>query len=308
MLLILYSQPFRSLFCKVQDLDTQHFQLACPLSQCGDLMWYCNVGEVHIDDLYNLVIVVADALKLEIKVVKSGDELRLRRVASDNDGLLAEDFFNNKTTPVMLQSGFAEQLAKADVLLFIKPERVFITRRSGLLIGLVCRFSVHIHIWLKKDRSRVATRASQSEDLFRTNPNLSDKGTARCFLAKTKIRGGGFLSKVSDVLQLFIDALGFKAFAGGLVRFGIPESRTNGEFAAELRHRTVDRNTAPDGNLPRFLGLPFYIEKDFERAALHDNLNFVVLLNVKPSYLLRGNSMQEAENKRLNAKKSISDR
>ena len=195
MLLILYSQPFRSLFCKVQDLDTQHFQLACPLSQCGDLMWYCNVGEVRIDDLYNLVIVVADALKLEIKVVKSGDELRLRRVASDNDGLLVEDSFNNKTTPVMLQSGFAEQLAKADVLLFIKPERVFITRRSGLLIGLVCRFSVHIHIWL-----------------CRTNPNLSDKGTTRCFLAKTKIRGGGFLSKVSEVLQLFIETLGFEAF------------------------------------------------------------------------------------------------
>lgn len=56
MLLILYSQPFRSLFCKVQDLDTQHFQLACPLAQCGDLMWYCNVGEVRIDDLYNLVM------------------------------------------------------------------------------------------------------------------------------------------------------------------------------------------------------------------------------------------------------------
>ena len=112
-----------------------------------------NVGKVRIDDLYNLVIVVADALKLEIKVVKSGDELRLRRVASDNDGLLADDSFNYKTTPVMLQSGFAEQLAKADVLLFIKPERVFITRRSGLLIGLVCRFSVHIHIWLKKGLS-----------------------------------------------------------------------------------------------------------------------------------------------------------
>ena len=44
------------LVCKVQDLDTQHFQLACPLSQCGNLMWYCNVGEVHIDDLYNLVM------------------------------------------------------------------------------------------------------------------------------------------------------------------------------------------------------------------------------------------------------------
>ena len=169
MLLILYSQPFRSLFCKFQDLDTQHFQLACPLAQCGDLMWYCNVGEVRIDDLYNLVIVVADALKLEIKVVKSGDELRLRRVASDNDGLLAEDSFNNKTTPVMLQSGFAEQLAKADVLLFIKPERVFITRRSGLLIGLVCRFSVHIHIWLKK-----GSRLGSDPGLAEREP-LSDK-------------------------------------------------------------------------------------------------------------------------------------
>ena len=137
MRLILYSQPFRSLFCKVQDLDTQHFQLACPLAQCGDLMWYCNVGEVHIDDLYNLVIVVADALKLEIKVVKSGDELRLRR--------------------------------------------------------------------------------------FRKFSNFSLRRWA---------------SRLS--------------FAGSFICFGIPESRTNGEFAAELRHRTVDRNTAPDGNLPDF--------------------------------------------------------
>ena len=128
-----------------------------------------DVGKVRIDDLYNLVIVVADALKLEIKVVKSGDELRLRRVASDNDGLFAEDFFNNKTTPVMLQSGFAEQLAKADVLLFIKPERVFITRRSGLLIGLVCRFSVHIHIWLKK-----GSRLGSDPGLAEREP-LSDK-------------------------------------------------------------------------------------------------------------------------------------
>jgi len=109
MLLILYSQPFRSLFCKVQDLDTQHFQLACPLAQCGDLMWYCNVGEVRIDDLYNLVIVVADALKLEIKVVKPDDELRLRRIASDNDGLLAEDSFTIKrlrlcSNPALLSS------------------------------------------------------------------------------------------------------------------------------------------------------------------------------------------------------------
>ena len=46
----------------------------------------------------------------------------------------------------MLRSGFAEQLVEADVLLFVKPERVFITRRSGLLVCLVCLFSVGIHI------------------------------------------------------------------------------------------------------------------------------------------------------------------
>ena len=45
----------------------------------------------------------------------------------------------------MLQSGFAEQLVEANVLLFIEPERVFITRFSGLLISLVSQFSVVIH-------------------------------------------------------------------------------------------------------------------------------------------------------------------
>ena len=41
----------------------------------------------------------------------------------------------------MLKSGFAEQLVEADVLLFIEPEGVFITRSSKLL----CVFSVGIH-------------------------------------------------------------------------------------------------------------------------------------------------------------------
>ena len=99
-----------------------------------------------------------------------------------------------------------------------------------------------------------------------------------------------------------VDALGFEAFAGCFICLGIPKRRTNGEFAAELRHRTVDRDTTHDGNLTRFLGLPFHIEKDFESAAFHDNLNFEDLLNVKSSYLLRGKAAQGAENKRLNAK------
>jgi hypothetical protein len=108
MLLILYSQPFRSLFCKVQDLDTQHFQLACPLSQCGDLMWYCNVGEVRIDDLYNLVIVVADALKLEKSLSRATncvfDGSRLITTASSLKILLTIKRLRLCSNPALLSS------------------------------------------------------------------------------------------------------------------------------------------------------------------------------------------------------------
>ena len=104
-----------------------------------------DVGKVSIDSLYNLIIVVGEFLKLEIKVVQPGDELRLRRIAFDDYEFLAEESFDNKSAPVMLRAGFAEQLVEADVLLLVKPERVFITRRSGLLVGLVGLFSVGIH-------------------------------------------------------------------------------------------------------------------------------------------------------------------
>ena len=89
--------------------------------------------------------VVGEFLKLEIKIVQPGDELRLRRIASDDNELLGEDSFDDKTAAVMLRSGFAEQFVEADVLLFIEAERVFIAQRSGLLSGLVCQFSVGIH-------------------------------------------------------------------------------------------------------------------------------------------------------------------
>ena len=130
----------------MQNLDTKGLQLACALFQHDDLMRDCNVGEVRIDSLYNLIIVVGEFLKLEIKIVQTGDELRLRRIAFDDYEFLTEESFDDKTAPVMLRSGFAEQLVEADVLFFIKPKRVFITRRSGLLVGLVCQFLVGIHI------------------------------------------------------------------------------------------------------------------------------------------------------------------
>ena len=90
--------------------------------------------------------VVPELLKLVIKVVQPCDELHFGRVASDDNELLAEDSFDDKTAAVMLRSGFAEQFVEADVLLLVKPKRVFITRRSGLLVSLVCLFSVGIHI------------------------------------------------------------------------------------------------------------------------------------------------------------------
>ena len=82
-------------------------------------------------------------LSPEVKLV---NKLHFRRVAFDNDELLFEDAFDDKMAAVMLRSGFAEQLVEADVLLLVKPKRVFITRRSGLLVGLVSQFSVGIHI------------------------------------------------------------------------------------------------------------------------------------------------------------------
>ena len=45
----------------------------------------------------------------------------------------------------MLQSDLTKQLVEADILLFIAPERVFITWCSGLPVGYVCQFSVGIH-------------------------------------------------------------------------------------------------------------------------------------------------------------------
>ena len=135
-----------SLFGKMQNLDTKGLQLACALFQHDDLMRDCNVGEVRIDSLYNLIIVVGEFLRLEIKIVQTGDELRLRRIAFDDYEFLTEESFDDKTAPVMLRSGFAEQLVEADVLLLVKSKRVFITQRSGLPVGLVSQFSVSIHI------------------------------------------------------------------------------------------------------------------------------------------------------------------
>ena len=67
--------------------------------------------------------VVGEFLKLEIKIIQPGDKLRLRRVTSDDDELLGEDSFDDKTATVVFQSGFAEQIVEADILLFIEAKK-----------------------------------------------------------------------------------------------------------------------------------------------------------------------------------------
>ena len=139
------SQPLLSLFGEVENLDTEGFQFAGSLLQSGDLTRDCDVGKVRIDDFYDLIIVIRNFLKLEIKVIQPGEKLRFRRIAFDDDELLGEDTFDDKTAAVMLRSGLCEQFVETNVLLFIEPERVFITQYSGLLVGLVGLFSVSIH-------------------------------------------------------------------------------------------------------------------------------------------------------------------
>lgn len=120
---------------------TQGFQLARVLLQHGDLMRDCDVGKVRVDGFYNLIIIRTYTLELEIKVIQAGDKLHLRGVVRDDDELLAKDSFDDKTAPVMLQSGLAEQLVETDILLLIEPERILVT----WCFGLLCSFLVGIH-------------------------------------------------------------------------------------------------------------------------------------------------------------------
>ena len=75
-----------------------------------------DVGKVRIDDLYNLIIVIPELLKLEIKVIQTGNKLHFRRVAFNDNELLAEDAFYDKSAAVMLQSRLTKHLLKADIL------------------------------------------------------------------------------------------------------------------------------------------------------------------------------------------------
>ena len=67
--------------------------------------------------------VVPELLKLEIKVIQTGNKLHFRRVTFNDNELLGEDSFDDKTAAVMFQTSFAEQIVEADILLFIEAKK-----------------------------------------------------------------------------------------------------------------------------------------------------------------------------------------
>ena len=75
-----------------------------------------DVGKVRIDDLYNLIIVVGEFLKLEIKVIQTSNKLHFGRVTFNDNELLGEDAFDDKPAAVMFQSCLTKHLLKADIL------------------------------------------------------------------------------------------------------------------------------------------------------------------------------------------------
>ena len=128
-----------------------------------------DVGKVRVDDLYNLIIIRSYTLKLEIKVVQTGDELCLRGITFNDDELLTEDSFDDKPAAVMFQSCLTKQLIETNILPFIEPKRVLITRSFRLPGISVCLFTIAIHIWLKK-----GSRLGSGPGLAERAP-LSDK-------------------------------------------------------------------------------------------------------------------------------------
>ena len=138
-----------------------------------------NVGKVRVDGFYDLVIVVPELLKLEIKVVQPGDELHLRRVAFDDDELFGEDAFDDKSAAVMLQSRLTKHLLKADIL--FRGEFEIIPVDSGICR---CRASDPLFRGCHQSGSlsgvtRERHPASQSEHLCMPKNFSAYKGTAR---------------------------------------------------------------------------------------------------------------------------------
>lgn len=88
---------------------------------------------MRVDGLDHLVVVVADALELVVKVVQPGHELRLRGVVSHDDELLAEDAADDKAAAVLLRPGLGKHPPETEVLFFVQAEGVLVAPRPGFI-------------------------------------------------------------------------------------------------------------------------------------------------------------------------------
>ena len=103
---------------------------------------------------------------------------------------------------------------------------------------------------------RLRKSARYSSKLYKAILAHAQKGVTNLFGRNIRIPVAETLILFADIgldiLQLLINALRFETFAGGFVGFSIPKRGANDKFAAELRLRTVDRNTAMTGIWPDF--------------------------------------------------------
>ena len=82
---------------------------------------------MRVDGPYDLVIVVAHALYLLVKLIQTGHISAQGRVDTHHAKLFGEDSFDDKPAAVVFQSGLRKHPAEADILLLIEPERVLVT-------------------------------------------------------------------------------------------------------------------------------------------------------------------------------------
>ena len=78
----------------------------------------------------------------------------------------------------------------------------------------------------------------------------------------------------TDIIQIAVDTVGFEAFAFGSTALHLPQMGRNAKFGAELGDRTVDGNTAHDGNNRlNFVFVLFEVEQNLECTA-HTPMKF----------------------------------
>lgn len=93
--------------------------------------------------MYDLIVVVADGLKLVIKIVQAFVKPDGRIIHTGNFELSAEQPRENKTADIFFAIRFAEHLLKADIFGGAHPERVPDSPFAGKVPALV-HFIFHI--------------------------------------------------------------------------------------------------------------------------------------------------------------------